>query len=259
MSKRKPELVQAFKAAFPHTLPILAGYFFLGVAFGVLMQSKGYNFIWAGLMSALVFGGSMQYVGITLLTTAFNPVQAFILSLMVNARNMFYGLSMQSKYKGMGKIKSFLIYMLSDATFALAYTLETPPNINRRYFFFAISFLDYMYWVISSIIGGILGSFIKFNTKGLDFVLTAFFVVLFVEQLIKRKNWLSGAIGVAATLASLLIFGQHNFIIPAMVFIVCMLFCVKHKYEDDIKIIDRIEITDKPVITEDIVNKGRKG
>ena len=232
MNKRRPELVQAFKAAFPHTIPVLTGYFFLGVAYGVLMQSKGYNFIWAGLMSAIAFGGSMQYVAITLLTTAFNPVQACILSFMVNARHMFYGLSMQSKYKGMGKIKNFLIYVLSDETFAVAYTLEAPPNINRRYFFFAISFLDYMYWVISSMIGGILGNFITFNTKGLDFVLTALFVVLFVEQLTKKTNWLSGIIGVVSTLASLMIFGQRNFIIPAMVIIVCVLFCVKHKYED---------------------------
>ena len=240
MSKRKSELVQAFKVAFPHTIPVMTGYFFLGVAYGVLMQSKGYNFIWAGLMSAFAFGGSMQYVAITLLTTAFNPVQACLLSLMVNARNIFYGLSMQSKYKGMEKVKKFLIFTLSDATFALAYTLEAPPNINRRYFFFAISFLNYMYWVVSSIVGGILGNFIKFNIKGLDFVLTAFFVVLFVEQLTKKENWLSGVIGVVATLVSLMIFGQHNFTIPAMVIIVCMLFCVRHKYEDSVKTTDEL-------------------
>jgi len=255
MNKRKPELVQAFKVAFPHTIPVLTGYFFLGVAYGVLMQSKGYNFIWAGLMSAIAFGGSMQYVAIALLTTAFNPVQACILSFMVNARHMFYGLSMQSKYKGMGKIKNFLIYVLSDETFAVAYTLEAPPNINRRYFFFAISFLDYMYWVISSIIGGILGNFISFNTKGLDFVLTALFVVLFVEQLTKKANWLSGAIGVIATLVSLTIFGQRNFIIPAMVIIVCMLFCVRHKYEGSVKNTDVIESTCKIETIDKILNE----
>jgi len=256
MNKRRPELVRAFRAAFPHTIPVLTGYFFLGVAYGFLMQSKGYNFIWAGLMSAIAFGGSMQYVAITLLTTAFNPVQACILSFMVNARHMFYGLSMQSKYKGMGKIKSFLIFMLTDETFAVAYTLEAPLGINRRYFFFAISFLDYMYWVISSIIGGILGNFITFNTKGLDFVLTALFVVLFVEQLTKKANWLSGAIGVVATLVSLMIFGQRNFIIPAMVIIVCMLFCVKHKYEDCVETADEIETAEEIETTDEIVNEG---
>jgi len=262
INKRRPELVQAFKEAFPHTIPVLTGYFFLGVAYGVLMQSKGYNFVWAGLMSAIAFGGSMQYVAISLLTTAFNPVQACILSFMVNARHMFYGLSMQSKYKGMGKIKNFLIFMLSDETFAVAYMVETPPNINRRYFFFAISFLDYMYWVISSIIGGILGNFISFNTKGLDFVLTALFVVLFVEQLTKKTNWLSGAIGVISTLVSLMIFGQRNFIIPAMVIIVGVLFCVRHKYSssvetaDETKKINIVDTTEETDASDKNVNEG---
>lgn len=237
MNKRKSELIKAFKEAFPHTVPVFTGYLFLGLAYGVLMQSKGYNFIWAGLMSAIAFGGSMQFVAISLLTTAFNPFQACILSFMVNARHMFYGLSMQTKYRGMGKIKNFLIFVLSDETFAVSYSIEAPQNVNRRYFFFAISFLDYMYWVISSMLGGILGNFITFNTNGLDFVLTALFVVLFVEQLTKKENWLSGVIGVIASLVSLKIFGKSNFIIPAMVIIVCALFCVRNIIWKDDKIV----------------------
>lgn len=233
VKKEESELLQAFKAAFPHTIPVLTGYFFLGVAYGVLMQSKGYNFIWSGLMSAIAFGGSMQYVAITLLTTAFNPVQAGILAFMVNARHMFYGLSMQSKYKGMGKVKNFLIYTLSDETFAVAYSTKVPEGIQPKYFFFALSFLDYMYWVISSILGGILGSFIKFNTTGLDFVLTALFVVLFVEQMKNKKNWLSGVIGVSASIVSLMLFGKSNFILPAMAIMVCVLFAVKKRSVDE--------------------------
>lgn len=232
MKNRKSKLIQAFRVAFPHTIPVLTGYLFLGLAFGVLMESKGYSFVWSGLMSLLVLGGSIQYIAVTLLTVAFNPVQAFILSFMVNARHMFYGISMAKKYKGMGKIKNFLIFTLTDETFAVANGVEPPEGISRKYFFFAISFLDYMYWVISSALGGILGKFITFNTKGIDFVLTALFVVLFVEQLSKRENWLSGAIGVVASIASILLFGQRNFIIPAMVMIVCLLFCVRGRSGD---------------------------
>lgn len=231
MSNRKSKLAEAFKAAFPYTVPVLTGYLFLGLAFGVLMQSKGYGFVWSGLMSLIVLGGSIQYIAVTLLISAFNPLQAFLLSFMVNARHMFYGISMAKKYKGMGKIKNFLIFTLTDETFAIAYAAEPPEGINRKYFFFAISFLDYMYWVVSSILGGILGNFIKFNTKGIDFVLTALFIVLFIEQMLKKENWLSGAIGVMASVISILIFGQGSFIIPAMIMIVCLLFCVRKKYE----------------------------
>jgi len=223
VESRRGEFKKALFSAFPHTLPVMTGFLVLGMAYGVLMHTKGYGTLWAVLMSAVAFCGSMQYVAITLLTAAFSPVQAFLLSLMVNARHMFYGLSMLDKYRGLGKLKLFLVYVLCDETFSIASGVEVPEGVDRKYFYFAISFLDYFYWVFSTFLGGMLGSFIKFNTKGLDFVLTALFVVLFLEQMKKTENRLSGVIGMAGTLICLFIFGSGNLVIPSMVLIAAVL------------------------------------
>ena len=137
---------RALRAAFPATIPVMTGFLCLGTAYGLLMQSKGYGPGWSVLMSAIAFGGSMQFVAVTLLTTAFDPVQAFLLSVMVNARHMFYGLSLLDKYKGLGKVRAFLIYVLCDETFSLVSTLEPPEGVARRDFYFWISLLDYLYW-----------------------------------------------------------------------------------------------------------------
>ena len=126
----------ALKAAFPATVPVLTGYGCLGLAYGLLMAANGYGPLWSTLMSAIGFGGSMQYVAITLLVTAFDPLQAFLLAIMVNARHIFYGLSMLDKYKGLGKVRPFLIYVLSDETFSLVSTLEPPEGVTRRDFYF---------------------------------------------------------------------------------------------------------------------------
>ncbi len=223
MTKRKAVFREAFKAAFPHTVAVLTGFLVLGMAYGVLMQTKGYGVVWAVLMSAIAFCGSMQFVAITLLTTAFNPIQAFLLSIMVNARHLFYGISMLDKYKGLGKIRGFLIYVLCDETFSIASSVNPPEGINRKYFYFTISLLDYLYWVIGTFLGSVVGNLILFNTKGLDFVLTALFVVLFLEQMKNKENRAYGMIGIISTAVSLCIFGAGNLVIPAMVIILCVL------------------------------------
>lgn len=219
----KTNIKKAFTAAFPHTIPVLTGFIVLGIAYGVLMQTKGYGIGWSVLFSAAAFCGSMQFVAITLLTTAFNPLQAFFLSVMVNARHLFYGISMLEKYKGLGKIKYFLIYTLCDETFSISCSVKPPDDISRKYFFFFVSLLDYLYWVSGTFIGGILGNIITFNTKGLDFVLTSLFVVLFIEQLKKKENRWPALIGIVCTVAGLLIFGQDNLVIPSMVIILAVL------------------------------------
>lgn len=221
--KRKAVFRKAFQAAFPHTLPVLTGFLVLGIAYGVLMQTKGYGVVWAVLMSAIAFCGSMQFVAITLLTTAFNPIQALLLSIMVNARHLFYGISMLDKYKGLGKIRGFLIYVLCDETFSITSSINPPEGIDRKYFYFSISLLDYLYWVIGTFLGSVLGNLITFNTKGLDFVLTALFVVLFLEQMKNKENRVYGVIGIIGTVVSLCIFGADNLVIPAMVIILCVL------------------------------------
>ena len=213
----------ALRAAVPATIPVMTGFLCLGIAYGVLMQSKGYGLGWSVLMSAIAFGGSMQFVAITLLTTAFDPVQAFLLSVMVNARHIFYGLSLLDKYKGLGKVRPFLINVLSDETFSLVSTLEPPEGVARKDFYFWISLLDYLYWITGTALGGLAGNLITFDTTGLDFALTALFVVLFLEQWKKAENRPAGIIGILCAAVSLAVFRADNMVIPAMVRVLAVL------------------------------------
>lgn len=229
MGEKTHPVGAAFRAAFPVTLPVLTGFLVLGLAYGVLMATKGYGPLWAGLFSAVAFCGSMQFVAITLLTTVFDPFQAFLLSLMVNARHIFYGLSLLEKYKGLGWKRWFCIYTLCDENFSLTSTVEPPEGVDRGTFFFAVSLLDWLYWVVSSILGGVLGNFLTFDTTGLDFALTALFVVLLLEQVSKRENRPAAAIGIGATVVSLLLFGADNLVIPAMVLILVVLLAGRRK------------------------------
>jgi 4-azaleucine resistance transporter AzlC len=222
-NKKMFEIKKAIRAAFPHTIPVLTGFVVLGMAYGILMETKGYGVLWSTLMSGVAFCGSMQFVAITFLTTAFNPIQAFLLSIMVNARHLFYGISMLDKYNGMGKSRFFLIYLLCDETFSISSIINPPEDVNKKYFYLAISFLDYSYWVIGSFLGGVLGQLIWFNTKGIDFALTALFVVLFVEQLKHQENRLSGLIGFVFSFISLVIFKADNLVIPSMLMILVVL------------------------------------
>ena len=195
----------ALKAAFPHTVPILTGYLAVGLAYGLLMASKGYHFLWSGFVSAFAFCGSMQYVAITLLTTAFDPLSAFFLSLMVNARHLFFALALLPKYRGLGKLRYFLIYTLSD------------ENLDPTLFYFAMSLLTWLYWIVFSMLGGLIGELITFDLTGIDFALTALFVVLFLEQAVHRENRPAGFMGLACSVAGLAVFGADSMVIPAMV------------------------------------------
>ena len=221
----------ALRAALPATVPVMTGFLYLGVAYGVLMETKGYGPVWSVLMSAIAFGGSMQFVAITLLTTAFDPLQAFLLSVMVNARHIFYGLSLLGKYKGLGKVRPFLIYVLCDETFSLVSTLEPPEGVERRDFYFWISLLDYLYWIAGTALGGLVGNLITFDTTGLDFALTALFVVLFLEQWKKKANRPAGVLGMACAAAALAAFGADNLVIPAMVLILVLLLILRTKLD----------------------------
>lgn len=227
--KQENQSKQAFYAAFPHTIPVLTGFVVLGMAYGILMESKGYGPLWSVLMSLIAYCGSMQFAAVTLLTIAFNPIQAFLLSLTINARHLFYGLSLLDKYKGLGKVRGFLIYTLTDETFSIVSSVEPPEHADRKWFYFWVSFLNYLYWSTGTLLGGLIGGMVTFNTKGLDFVLTALFVVLFMEQLKNKKNHLSGGIGVLASLAGLFLFGADNMVIPSMVLIMFILLAGRKK------------------------------
>lgn len=213
----------ALRAAFPATVPVLTGFLCLGITYGILMASKGYGPLWSALMSAVAFGGSMQFAAIALLTTAFDPLQAFLLAILVNARHLFYGLALLDKYKGLGRLRPFLIYTLCDETFSLISTVEPPPEAERRDFYLFISLLNYLYWLAGTALGGLAGTLITFDTTGMDFALTALFVVLFLEQWKKRENRPAGVIGILCAGISLAVFGPDNLVLPAMALVLAAL------------------------------------
>lgn len=223
VDQTRKKAIRALKAAFPHTIPVLTGYAFLGFAYGFLMNSKGYGVGWAVLFSLIVFAGSAQYTAITFLTAVFDPLAAFILSLMINARHLFYGVSMLTKYKETGRLKPYLIFGLTDETFSIISTTSVPDGVDQKWFWFFITALDHGYWVLGTALGGLIGYLISFNTKGLDFVLTALFVTIFLGQWDRSSQRLPAAIGVICSIVCLLIFGQSNFIIPAMAAILLIL------------------------------------
>ena len=223
---------EALKAAFPVTIPVLTGYIFLGMGYGVLMSSIGYGLGWTVFMSLLIFAGSIQYISIALLTSAFNPLYTLLLTLMVNARHLFYGISMLERYKGAGRLKPYLVFGLTDETFSLLSAVEPPEGISRKWFQFFVTMLNHVYWVVGSALGNILGSMISFNTKGLDFVLTALFAVIFIDQWRSTKNHIPALVGVGGSLLCLLIFGQDNFMIPAMVLILLLLTALRKRIDE---------------------------
>lgn len=219
MSEKKA----AFKAAFPVTIPVLTGFIFLGTAYGILMTSQGFSFIFTTLISIFVFAGSMQYVAVDLLVSAFNPLNAFLLALMVNARHLFYGISMLDKYKDTGKAKPALIFTMCDETFSILCGAKVANGINRKYFMLFVSLLDYLYWVLGTALGATVGVFITFNTEGIDFALTALFIVIFINQWKETKNHIPSILGIISSAVCLVIFGADNFIIPSMILIIISL------------------------------------
>ena len=221
----------ALKAAFPHTIPILAGFGFLGMSFGVLMSTDGHPVWLSMLMSLAIYAGSMQFVTINLLTMAFHPIQAFFMAIMVNARHLFYGISMLEKYRDMGPKKQYLIFGLTDETFSINYVAKVPEGVDRGKFYFFTSLLNHLYWFCGTAVGAVLGSIIPFNTEGLDFVMTAMFVVILLEQLQKKENRPTALLGLAVSVIMLLIFGAEDFLIPAMLGILLVLTALRKPLE----------------------------
>ncbi|MDD3223404.1 MAG: AzlC family ABC transporter permease [Clostridium sp.] len=222
---------KAIKAAFPNTIPVMLGYISVGMAFGLLFEKSGYNLLWAILMSIVVYAGSMQFIAINLLTGGAGFVEIALMTLFVNIRHLFYGLSFIDKFKDMGGKKTYMIYSLTDETYSLLCSVKVPEGVNNNLFLFCISFLNQMYWIIGTIIGAALGSLIKFNTKGIDFAMTALFVVIFIEQWSSYKTHIPVIIGILSTVASLVIFGPNNLVLPAMILIVINLMIFSKQIE----------------------------
>ena len=207
---------KAFRAAFPHTIPIFAGFWFLGLTYGIYMNVSGFSFWYPMLMSLTIFAGSMEFVTVNLLLGAFNPMQALVMTLMINARHLFYGISMLDKYKGCGFKKFYLIFGMCDESFSINYTAEIPEDVDKSWFMFWVTGLNHFYWVFGATLGGIFGSLITCNTEGLDFVMTAMFVVIFMEQWLKEKDKRSAILGLLLSVICLVAFGADNFLLPAM-------------------------------------------
>ncbi len=216
-------LKKALTAAFPHTVPILAGFLFLGISYGVYMNVSGFPFIYPCLMALTIFGGSLEFVAVTMLLGSFAPLQTLILTLMIQARHIFYGISMLEKYKGTGFKKLYLIFGMCDESFSINYTAEPPADVDKGWFMFFVTLLNQLYWVMGATLGGILGSFIPFDTAGLEFVMTALFVVIFLEQWLKEKKHYTALIGVLSSAICLLIFGADSFLLPTMACMLCAL------------------------------------
>jgi 4-azaleucine resistance transporter AzlC len=262
---KKHILSAALKAAFPMTIPVMAGYIFLGISYGVLSRTNGFP-IWLPVVTALIiYTGSMEFLMVSILASAFHPMAAFVTALMVGSRHLFYGLSMLHKYHGTGRKKFYLIYTTSDETFAVNYTAKLPAHVDKGWFYFWVSFLDQIYWVFGAFMGAVIGGLIPFETKGLDFVMTAMFLTIFIGQWVSdskssdsksssrtnsresneshskyqpsvissylRKH-LPEIIGVIGSLLSLVVFGPEKFILPAMGIILLSLILARPILDD---------------------------
>lgn len=224
--ERNAIIKRAFKAAFPKTIPIMTGFLFLGAAYGIYARSAGLPVAVPMIMAAVVFAGSMEFVAVDMMTAAavFDPWGALVMAVMVNARHLFYGISMLDKYKNVGKKRQFLrwylVFGLCDESFSINCTADIPPdfdNVDRGWFYFFVTILNQCYWITGTALGAFAGSFI--NIEGIDFVMTALLTVLFVDNLLKEKSHIGSVVGVCAALVCLLIFGGDSFIIPSMLMI----------------------------------------
>ena len=222
---------KAFRAAFTHTLPIMAGFCFLGLTYGIYMNVKGFSFIFPMIMSLCVFAGSAEFVAVNFLLSAFDPLQAFAVTLMINARHLFYGISMLDRYKGTGIKKFYLIFGMCDESFSINCSARLGEDIDQKQFMFFVTILNHFYWVSGATLGGIFGSLIMFNTEGIEFVMTAMFAVIFLEQFLKEKNHTASLLGLGLSLICLVAFGTGNFMIPSMLAILGILTLLRKPLE----------------------------
>lgn len=230
----------ALKAAFPHTIPIFAGFWFLGMTYGIYMNTSGFSFVYPMIMSLVIFGGSLEFVAVQMLLSTFAPLQTLLMSVMIQARHLFYGIAMLDKFKGTGRKKPYLIFGMCDESFSINCSAEIPEGVDKGWFMLWVTALNQLYWFSGSTIGGLLGSLITFNTEGLDFVMTAMFVVIFLDQWLKDRKHYTALIGVAVSAVCLLLFGADSFMVPTMACILCLLTVFRRPIEKS------LEGSDKP-------------
>ena len=213
----------AIHAAFLDTIPVMTGYVFLGFGFGIVMHQIGYGVLWSGAMSLFIFAGSMQYMAVSLLTEGASLLTAALTTFVVNARHLFYGISMVDAYKSAGKKKPYMIFALTDETYSLVSRNQAPDGLSYHGYCFLVSLFDHSYWVCGTILGALAGNLLPINFDGIEFVLTALFMTIFVEQWLSTKNHFPAIVGAAVTAACLLLFGRDVFLIPSMCLIAAIL------------------------------------
>lgn len=223
--------MQTIKQAFYKSIPVMAGYVFLGIGFGILIRDAGYGLLPAAAMSLFIYAGSMQFVGVSLLTGGATLLTTAITTVMVNARHLFYSISMIGKYKSAGKYKPYMIFALTDETYSLLCDGSTPDGTDPELYRFLVSLFDHSYWVAGSVIGNLLGTVLPFSTAGIEFSMTALFVASFTEQWLTTKDHIPAITGLLGTLLCLVVFGRENFLIPAMLLITLVLTLLRGKEE----------------------------
>ena len=221
---------KTLKLAFRATLPVMAGYMVLGIGFGVLLQNRGYGFLWAFLMSLSIYAGSLQYAALDLISGGASLITTALMTLMINARHFFYGLSMLEKYQDTGRKKPYLIFALTDETYSLVIT-PPPEGVEPGAYWFLVTLIDHIWWVSGSVIGGLLGPILPFDSTGMDFAMTALFTVIFLEQWLSSDSHIPGLLGLGISLLCLAALGPDRFVIPAMVLITLILSALHRRLE----------------------------
>lgn len=236
-------MFQMIRKNFVRTLPVLAGYIFLGAAYGIALQEKGFGLPWAALISTVVYAGSMQFAMLTALTQPFAPITMAMMTLMVNARHLFYGLSMLEPYANTGKWKPYLIFSLTDETYSLVCNGAPETETDKGRWFASISLMDQCYWVVGSLLGSVLGQTLPLNLTGIDFAMTALFAVIVTEQLLEayhawrhgettlRHAFFPAAVGAMTALFSLLVAGKDGFLLMAMALMLGCFFLSYHFHQ----------------------------
>lgn len=222
---------KSFRRAFRDSLPIMAGYLALGIGYGVLLQSKGYSFWWAILMSVTMFAGSGQYAGVDFMASGASLLSTAFMTLIINCRHFFYGVSLLEKYRGAGVFKPYLIFGLTDETYSITATTTLPDDLSPRHYYFFLTALNHSYWITGCVLGAVLGMFLPFSSEGVDFAMTALFIVIMTDQWLSAKEHLPAVLGAATTLVCLLVFGAQYFIVPALFLIAAEMMLLRRRLD----------------------------
>lgn len=215
--------MKELKFAFKRTIPILLGYVTLGIAFGILLQQAGFGWLWALFISTVVYAGSMQFVMVTFLGGGISLLSVILMTLSVNSRHMFYGISFIEQFKTMGKARPYMIFSLTDETYSLFCGTRIPSSLNDKKVMVLMSSMNQCYWIIGSVLGNLIGNIIPFDTTGIDFAMTALFVVIFTEQWLSADSHIPTFIGLFSGILCLIIFGPGSFVLPSLILAVALL------------------------------------